>query len=164
MQRFYSAVLACLCLAAVAGCSRHVPPPVGRWEGTYDSGSTIVAARMEVTPKEQIYVSAPNAENIGSMSAEDHAAVRQARQQGVIDARVAVGVDGGDALGRRVPWHQLDAALGHPVHVARHRQVGQHHGHSGHAVTSRFANSGINRNDARLRHTHSTGPMRKYAR
>lgn len=96
MQRFYSTVLACLCLAAVAGCSRHVPPPVGRWEGTYDSGSTIVAARMEVTPKEQIYVSAPNAENIGSMSAEDHAAVRQKLADGL-----AAGWDS-------VPPHKMD--------------------------------------------------------
>jgi len=76
MHRFYSTVLAGLCLLAVTGCSRHVPPPVGRWEGTYDSGATIVAARMEVTSQEQIYVSAPNAENVGGMSADDHAAIR----------------------------------------------------------------------------------------
>jgi hypothetical protein len=32
---------------------------------------------MEVTAREQIFVSAPNAENLGSMPAEDRAAVRQ---------------------------------------------------------------------------------------
>jgi hypothetical protein len=83
MQRFTAAFLLGLCLAAVAGCSRHLPPPVGRWEGVYDSGGTIVAARMEVTPKEQIFVSAPNAENMGSMSEEDHAAVRQKLADGL---------------------------------------------------------------------------------
>lgn len=83
MRRFIATFLACLCLTAVAGCSRNVPPPVGRWEGTYDSVSTIVAARMEITPKEQIFVSAPNAENIGAMSAEDRAAVRQKLADGL---------------------------------------------------------------------------------
>jgi len=96
MRKFTAAVLACLCLAAVAGCSRHVSPPVGRWEGVYDSGGTIVAARMEVTPKEQIFVSAPNAENMGSMSEEDHAAVRQKLAEGL-----AAGWDS-------VPPHQMD--------------------------------------------------------
>lgn len=89
MQRFTSTIVACLCLAAVTGCSRNVPPPVGRWEGIYDSGNVIVAARMEVTPKEQIYVSAPNAENIGNMSAEDHAAIRKKLADGL-----AAGWDG----------------------------------------------------------------------
>ena len=83
MQRLYMTILAGLCLVAVTACSRHVPPPVGRWEGTYDSGDAIVAARMEVTPKEQIFVSAPNAENIGDMSQEDRAAVRRKLADGL---------------------------------------------------------------------------------
>ena len=65
------------------GCSRNVAPPVGRWEGTYDANDTIVVARMEITSKGQIFVAAPNAENIGAMSAEDHAAVRQKLADGV---------------------------------------------------------------------------------
>jgi hypothetical protein len=96
MQRFTAAILMAFCLAAMAGCSRHVPPPVGRWEGVYDSGGTIIAARMEVTPKEQIFVSAPNAENMGSMSAEDHAAVRQKLADGLA------------ASWDSVPPHQMD--------------------------------------------------------
>lgn len=96
MRRFYAAILACLCFAALTACSRHVPPPVGRWEGTYDAGDTIVVARMEVTPKEEIFVSAPNAEGISSMSAEDHAAVRQKLADGL-----AAGWDS-------VPPHRMD--------------------------------------------------------
>jgi hypothetical protein len=83
MQRLYMTILAGLCLVTVTACSRHVPPPVGRWEGTYDSGDTIVAARMEITPKEQIFVSAPNAENIGDMSREDRAAIRRKLADGL---------------------------------------------------------------------------------
>ena len=83
MRRFFAAFLACLSLAALTGCSHNVPPPVGRWEGTYDAGNTIVVTRMEVTPKQQIFVSAPNAENIGTVSDEDRAAIRQRLADGL---------------------------------------------------------------------------------
>lgn len=96
MRRFFAAFLACLCFAAVADCSRNVPPPVGRWEGIYDAGGTIVVARMKVTPKEQVFVSAPNAEDIGNASAEDRGAIRQRLADGL-----AAGWDS-------VPPYQLD--------------------------------------------------------
>lgn len=83
MRQLFAAFLACLCFAALAGCSHHVPPPVGRWEGTYDSGDIIVVARMEITPKEEIFVSAPNAEGIGDGSPEDRAAIRQRLADGL---------------------------------------------------------------------------------
>jgi hypothetical protein len=76
-MRILATCLACFCLIAVAGCSREAAPPVGRWEGAYDAGSTIVVARMEITDKGQIFVSAPNAENIASSSSDDRAAIRQ---------------------------------------------------------------------------------------
>ncbi|HEY7979293.1 MAG TPA: hypothetical protein VID67_13955 [Rhizomicrobium sp.] len=76
-MRILAAFLTCFCLIAVAGCSHQVAPPVGRWEGAYDAGNTIVTARMEITDKGQIFVSAPNAENIASSSSEDRAAIRQ---------------------------------------------------------------------------------------
>jgi len=96
MRRFFAAFLACLCFATVASCSRNVPPPVGRWEGTYDAGDAIIVARMEVTPKEQIFVSAPNAEDVGNVSGEDRAAIRQRLADGL-----AQGWDGS-------PPHQMD--------------------------------------------------------
>lgn len=76
-MRAIAVFLACFCFAALAGCSRNVAPPAGRWEGTYDSGSAIIAARMEITGKGQIFVSAPNAENIGSSPDVDRATIRQ---------------------------------------------------------------------------------------
>ena len=76
-MRILAAFLACFCLIALAGCSREVAPPAGRWEGAYDAGNTIVTARMEITDKGQIFVSAPNAENIASSSSDDRAAIRQ---------------------------------------------------------------------------------------
>jgi hypothetical protein len=77
MRRFFAAFLACLCLAGLAACSHSAPPPVGRWEGTYASANAIVAARLEITPKGEIFLSAPNAENIASSSDEERAAIRQ---------------------------------------------------------------------------------------
>ncbi len=50
-MRILAALLTCFCLAALAGCSHDTAPPVGRWEGTYDVGDTIVAARLEITAK-----------------------------------------------------------------------------------------------------------------
>ena len=69
-------LFAVLALTFLAACSRHVPPPAGRWEGGYDAGDAIVAARMEVTPKGDIFISAPNAEGFGMVSQEDRAAIR----------------------------------------------------------------------------------------
>jgi hypothetical protein len=76
-MRILTALLACFCVAATTGCSHETAPPAGRWEGTYDSGDTIVAARMEITAKGQIFVSAPNAENIGGTSSDGRTAIRQ---------------------------------------------------------------------------------------
>ena len=43
----------------LAGCSKPAPP-VGKWEGGYESGGTIVAARVEILPSGQVKVSAPD--------------------------------------------------------------------------------------------------------
>jgi hypothetical protein len=37
--------------------------PTGRWEGTYQSADTLIAARLEIDPKGSISVSAPDAMN-----------------------------------------------------------------------------------------------------
>jgi hypothetical protein len=44
---------------ALAACSKPAPP-VGKWEGGYESGGTIVAARVEILPSGQVKVSAPD--------------------------------------------------------------------------------------------------------
>ncbi len=43
----------------LAACSKPTPP-VGKWEGGYESGGTVVAARVEVLPGGQVKVSAPD--------------------------------------------------------------------------------------------------------
>ncbi|MBS0275472.1 MAG: hypothetical protein JSR55_14060 [Proteobacteria bacterium] len=82
-MRIPAALFACFCLSALAGCSHQTAPPTGRWEGTYDAGDTLVAARMEITAKGQIFVSAPNAENIASTSNGARAAIRQRLASGL---------------------------------------------------------------------------------
>jgi hypothetical protein len=46
----------------LAACSKPVPP-VGKWEGGYDAGGDLVAARVEVLPSGQVKVSAPDVTN-----------------------------------------------------------------------------------------------------
>ncbi len=62
-----------LCLA-VAACSRTSAPPVGRWQGAHDSGDTMLLVRLEIDPKGNIYLSAPDATDIGPDA--DRAAIR----------------------------------------------------------------------------------------
>jgi len=52
--------------AALAGCSKP-QPPVGKWEGGYESGGDLVVARVEILPSGQIKVMAPDYTNaVGS--------------------------------------------------------------------------------------------------
>jgi hypothetical protein len=76
--RFFA--LACLLL--VSACSHATPPPTGRWEGIYDSHDAIVAARVEITARGDIYLSAPDAMDVGSSSG-DRTAIRQRLADGL---------------------------------------------------------------------------------
>lgn len=49
----------CLMLFALCGCSRPQPPQ-GHWEGGYEAGGTLVAARVEIGPDGLVKVSAPD--------------------------------------------------------------------------------------------------------
>jgi len=49
-----------LCVVGAVACS-HAKPPVGRWEGTYDSSDVVVAARLEINASGNIFLSAPDA-------------------------------------------------------------------------------------------------------
>lgn len=62
MRRF---VLAALTVLVLGACS-HPAPPQGRWEGTYESGDAMIAARLEVEADGQVRVSAPDLLDIGS--------------------------------------------------------------------------------------------------
>jgi len=48
--------------AALAGCSKP-QPPVGKWEGGYESGGDLVVARVEILPSGQVKVMAPDFTN-----------------------------------------------------------------------------------------------------
>src|ERR1700748_2164703 len=49
--------------AALAGCGKS-QPPVGKWEGGYESGGDLVVARVEILPSGQVKVMAPDITNV----------------------------------------------------------------------------------------------------
>jgi hypothetical protein len=61
---------------SLLSCS-HPAPPAGRWEGTYESADTMVAARLEIGTDGQIRASAPNLQNIDAASEDDRAQMRE---------------------------------------------------------------------------------------
>jgi hypothetical protein len=73
-MRMRGAVLVLGLSLAVTGCSRGSAPPVGRWQGAFDSSGTMVLTRLEIDPKGGIYLSAPDATDIGPGA--DRAAIK----------------------------------------------------------------------------------------
>ena len=49
-------------VAALAGCSKP-EPPAGKWEGGYEGGGDLVAARVEILPGGGVKISAPDITN-----------------------------------------------------------------------------------------------------
>jgi hypothetical protein len=82
MRSFFAVILALACFTGLSACS-HSAPPVGRWEGVYDTHDTIIAARLEITARGDIYLSAPDAMDVGASSDDDHAAIRQKLADGL---------------------------------------------------------------------------------
>ncbi len=62
--------IAILSLLLLAACS-DPKPPVGKWEGGYENGRTIVVARVEILPSGQVRVSAPDLLNIQDTGPEN---------------------------------------------------------------------------------------------
>jgi len=60
----------------LAACSKPTPP-VGRWEGTYESDGTFIAARLELAPHAQVRISAPDVTDPSITNEPDRAAMRQ---------------------------------------------------------------------------------------
>jgi hypothetical protein len=50
------------CLFAVTACSKP-RPPIGKWEGGYEGGGDLVAARVEILPGGGVKISAPDITN-----------------------------------------------------------------------------------------------------
>jgi hypothetical protein len=73
MRAYLAALVSVLCLAA---CSNTKVPPVGRWEGVYEAPDEMVVVRLEITPKGDIYLSAPNALDIEATPADQRPVMR----------------------------------------------------------------------------------------
>lgn len=77
MRPLLAALVCGLCLVTVTACSNSRPLPVGRWEGAFDAQDAIVVVRLEITTKGDIFLSAPNATDVGGVAAEQRPAIRQ---------------------------------------------------------------------------------------
>ena len=85
-MRILTAALAVgLCLAGAFACSR-AHPPVGRWEGTYESNDAMVAARVQIDSSGNVYVSAPDAMDFPPPSEDQRAAMHARLAQGLANA------------------------------------------------------------------------------
>ena len=73
-MRPFLALLVCALL--LAACSKPAPP-VGRWEGTFESGDTFIAARLEIAGGSQVRISAPDVTDSSVASEDDRAQMRQ---------------------------------------------------------------------------------------
>jgi len=58
-------------LVAIAACSRHGGPPIGRWIGTYETAGIMVDARLEILRNGAVRISAPNMLGGGDVSDEE---------------------------------------------------------------------------------------------
>jgi len=76
MRACLIAIVSVYCLLAVTACSNTKPPPVGRWEGAYEAPDEMVVVRLEITPKGDIYLSAPNALDILATPSDQRPAMR----------------------------------------------------------------------------------------
>jgi hypothetical protein len=85
MRHLCVSLIAGICLVSVFACSRS-PIPSGRWQGAYESRDTMIVTRLEIDPKGNVYLTAPDATDIDNASAEDRAAIRQRLTDGLSTA------------------------------------------------------------------------------
>ena len=83
--RIGPALIAGLCLAAAFACSNS-KPPVGRWEGTYESAHALIVARLEIAANGAVYVTAPDAINVRTASEDEREVIRQRLAAGLVTA------------------------------------------------------------------------------
>jgi hypothetical protein len=78
--------LVAVAMLVLSGCSQH-KPPVGKWEGGYESADTIIAAWLEIGKDGLVRVSAPDTTNVAPETTEEE---RQALRDEMV-ARLAAG-------------------------------------------------------------------------
>lgn len=61
-------------------------PPAGRWEGTFESADTLIAARLEIEKDGTIYLTAPDAVDATASDADARAGIRQRLADGLATA------------------------------------------------------------------------------
>ncbi len=71
------AIVGGLCLIAALACSNTKTPPVGRWEGVVEAPDAMAAARLEISPKGDIYLGAVNTTEIENVPDAEKAAMRK---------------------------------------------------------------------------------------
>jgi hypothetical protein len=77
----------------LAGCSAHPAPPAGRWQGMYEDGGLMVAARLEIDKDGQVRVSAPNAiGDFATMPDDDRKSLRAKLVLGLAHSWPEVGI------------------------------------------------------------------------
>lgn len=76
MRVLAMAFIVSLCLVAGYSCSAP-KPPVGRWEGTYETQSTMIAARLQIAKDGTILITAPDMLDIAATGPDDREAIRQ---------------------------------------------------------------------------------------
>jgi hypothetical protein len=77
MRKWAATILSALCIVTVAACSFSHQPPVGRWEGTYESDDDMVVVRVEIVQNGTLSVSAPDAMDIGGVPADQRGPMRE---------------------------------------------------------------------------------------
>jgi len=78
MRALSAVILSSFVLVALVGCSSHVPP-TGRWEGAFEAQDLMAVIRLEISPKGEIFLSAPDALDIAPGT--DKAELRQRLSQ-----------------------------------------------------------------------------------
>ena len=76
MRVLAMAIIVGLCLATGYSCGTP-KPPVGRWEGTYETSGTMIAARLEIDPDGTILISAPDMLDVNATEPDEREAIRQ---------------------------------------------------------------------------------------
>ena len=91
MPLFARLILTVAGLVVLSACADPAPP-AGRWQGVYEGGDAMVAARLEIDPEGSVRVSAPNAFlNFAAMSTTERMEMRSELLAGLAAAWPSIG-------------------------------------------------------------------------